>query len=277
MYLLNSWRNSLQLLKRSNCKLFFLVTLKALWPTYKVLIKYWAWLWLFLYSGIWHAVYASIISYVSSASIVDVSAVEYATLGFEITLRYLFIFAVCLSARPSVLQKNCAYFRGYWKHFIAFLILLIIFGGAIMGLLKITSQFFKYNSIATKLTLLPLACMIEVMLRGGFAIAGIAFVFGILFILDCPRSTFCLFSATKGTILMIWYNLPMCLLLIAIFNGIYFGLYELFSMFGLVGTCGIDVFSICLNLLQPIPIIVYTNVYIKWVHEQSRLYYWQPS
>jgi hypothetical protein len=109
MTLVQSWIDSLQLLKPKNLQLFALVTLKSIVEAYKLLLKYFWWLFvLTLVCGV--AVRWNPASFATAHS----------------WLYQLLLFATCLATRPSVAKKDCAYFRAHMFAFVYVAIYLII-------------------------------------------------------------------------------------------------------------------------------------------------------
>jgi hypothetical protein len=102
MTLVQAWIDSVSLLKPKNLKLFGLVTIKSIIEAYKVVAVYWSWL----------------IGLLAVCWCVDFFAVGGPFVGLyaEVASRWLFqllLFGVCLSTRPSMMQKKCDYFRSH--------------------------------------------------------------------------------------------------------------------------------------------------------------------
>src|SRR5260221_11998421 len=110
MTLLQAWADSLSLLKLKNLKLFLLVTLKSIIDAYKLLLKYWWWL-IAIMIGCF--VVPSFTTYPFMAGI-------YAHKVFDVLYQVL-MFAAVVATRPSLEQKNCAYFRTYMPYFLLFM------------------------------------------------------------------------------------------------------------------------------------------------------------
>lgn len=106
MTLIQAWIDSVSLLKPKNAQLFFLVTIKSIIGAYKIVAHYWWWL-IALIVGCYGV-------YICCADM------PLALLGSYIVSMWLFqllIFAVCLSTRPSLFEKNCFYFRSHMGYF----------------------------------------------------------------------------------------------------------------------------------------------------------------
>ena len=112
MTLFQSWADSLTLLKPKHLQLFVMVTIKSVVEAYKLYFKYFWWLLLTL------PIFLFITPDVAAAwKYNDIqSLAQYATLlGVAASLYGLLFLAACFATRPSILQKDCAYFRSQFK------------------------------------------------------------------------------------------------------------------------------------------------------------------
>lgn len=110
MTLVQSWIDSLQLLKPKNLQLFALVTLKSIVEAYKLLFKYWWWLFVLLAGCYAIFLWPSTVEQ-------QLNVGHYTLLASRLLYQLLF-FATCLATRPSIAKKDCTYFR---SHMFAFL------------------------------------------------------------------------------------------------------------------------------------------------------------
>ena len=243
MTLIQAWIDSLSLLKLKHLKLFILVTLKSIVDTYKILLKYWWWLF-----GIIVACF--IMSYHLTDSFIDYVWIKrISDWAYQILL-----FATIIATRPSLEQKNCAYFRFYMRYFLITALFLLI----------------------APLWIWP---------RG----LSVIYFFIILFYMDSIKRTTILkktlhtgdlgisiFRAIK----MIIYNYPLLLCIgLIIYIPLYFFAFLIFLYSSLI--INYIYLSLLLNiiyaLLSPIIVCLYTNIYIKKLHDQFDLYFTQPS
>jgi hypothetical protein len=150
----------------------------------------------------------------------------------------LFIFAVICSTRPSIEQKNSDYFKQQLCYF------------------PLTLAFLLPGYFLPKI----------------ISVAPIAFF--ILFYLDSvDQSLFKkagVFKAWKRTILMGVYNMPLLIIINFILRIFYIIILSCVA----VSPLAVVIISF---LLLPISGCVYTNIYIKRLHEQFELYFPQPK
>lgn len=253
MQLLQSWKDSLSLLKPSNLKLFCLVTLKLLISTYKTLLVYFWWFGLLL--GV--SYYVNIIPNITNF---------YLLIPWYIK-RVLIIFVVLLTARPSIGIKDYTYFMNYWRHFIYALFFYCVIAPAIA-----VTDFFLLNfvffgsgmgpqepgqAIFVGLFTLPIVGFI-------FACLMMISLFMVLFLLDSDGTLkSALSSLWRGT-KMFWYNLPFCL----IFMGVrYLVVFSFLSLLPIVYS------SVVIDFLFPVSLCFITNFYVKKLHEQFTVYF----
>jgi len=121
MTLVQSWIDSLTLLKPKNAQLFIMVTVKSIIETYK-LIRYWWW----VISLVWICFYAPIL----------LRAFDFVPEGgqwIDILLTIsswayqLMFFVTCMATRPSVMKKDYTYFRAQMPMFLYLVLFLIFF------------------------------------------------------------------------------------------------------------------------------------------------------
>ena len=259
MTLVQSWIDSLQLLRPKNLQLFIPVTLKSIIEAYKLMFKYFWWLivlYLICYSYVFVSSYPVIIA---------------------MGLQQLLFFMVCAITRPSIVKKDCAYFRAQlypFTYFVAFWALLIAAG------------YFSGITIPQGVQLFPFF---------------IWTVFSMLFFLDSEKNVknfgMSLFNALK----MMLFNLPAVMILYAglyffdativwitdqLLNGMHLGMMMLAEKWQwmipvLRWITRSNVFTMLYVLvpllLLPIGICTYANIYIKKLHDQFDLYVKQPQ
>lgn len=115
MTLVQAWVDSVSLLKPKNLKLFVLVTLKSILDAYKVLAKYWWWLFAIIIG-------CFVAPYVWADSIdVYLQAERISQWAYQ-----LLLFAAIVATRPSLFPKDCAYFRSNMIYFLGVAGLLFI-------------------------------------------------------------------------------------------------------------------------------------------------------
>jgi hypothetical protein len=245
MTLIQAWGDSLSLLKPKHLKLFLLVTLKSVVDTYKVLLKYWWWLFaiaILFYGTIF--LQAGIITYIWANKIADY-------LLYDILL-----FATLVTARPSLEQKNGAYFRRYMIYYLPILIYYL-------PMILLTVFFLPFG-------LLPITVIISPL-----------YIFTVLFFLDSSKKLKDFAVPFFRALKMVVYNLPLLIIVGVI---LYLPQY-IFSCINisplLIAGITIRQMHAILNifsvLLVPIALIPYINIYIKKLHDQFDLYFKQPS
>lgn len=264
MHILDSWGKTKEFFERKNFSMFTLVTLKAIKTTYGQIIKY-----LTLPALIMFCI--EIMHQKRSMSICHTLAIYI----FIVTSAIL----VHLALRPSLLRKDRHYYLSYWKHYIfllfspiwIFLGLLFFYFGALIG--------WESGSLRWHL-IVPVFVLIV------FLIAYISFT--TLFFLD-SRATFRAF--VKAHILaakMLVYNLPICAIATSTVAIVWLlwtivgcDLYYALTMKLRVLKFLVDIVfladTIIFLLFVPIIVSILSNMYIKFLHEQSDVYFDQPK
>jgi hypothetical protein len=120
--IIHYWYKSIEIVRLSNLKLLTLVTLKRTLETYRIMGKYFWWLFVFIFYSLVYAqnsyMYASLLTY-----------------GI-----FVLQFFTATACRPSMGLKNCAYFRSK-----TFLIFFYIFAFLIIGIpLIIIHKYFSF-------------------------------------------------------------------------------------------------------------------------------------
>ena len=249
MTLLQSWVDSIRLFKPKNFQLFCLVTLKSIGGASQLMIKYFWWL-ILLYLG---ATCGPLLF--ESDTLIIRSAV------FAFFLYQLLFFMVCVATRPSLIKKDCAYFRSEFGSFFNYIFF-------VLGLIGIAFSFGIFLNPTS---------------------SGIA-TFLILFFLDSPKKLKDFFRSVWHALKMALYNCPLMIGMTAfmwIINWILYFPYSLIldtdslrSLF--VGsTVGIGFLLTIESLLRILFLIIfvcfYANIYIKRLHDQLDLYITEPQ
>src|SRR5579872_2618523 len=239
MTVLQSWKDSLQLLKPKNFKLFALVTIKSIMQAYKIYLQHFGWMILLLSV-------CAIAPYFMPSQNYAFYNIQYKHIFFYTScwLYELLFLAAIFCTRPSILQKDSTYFIAQFKKIILFWIFVPIFSWS-------SATYYGY-------------------------------IFTVLFFADSEggpkRFLLSLWNALK----MVFYNFFLMWILGAV---VY--------LCGLIGASCLAKFLILQNislypyffllfnligaLLLPIGVCIYTNLYIKRLHDQFDLYFKQPE
>ncbi len=243
MTLIQSWIDSLTLLKPKNLQLFIMVTLKSIMEAYKLFIKYFWWLIVLLIVLFFIAP-----DYIAALRARDIPNIaHYITLaGLAYVVYTLSFLSVCFATRPSIEKKNCHYFRGQYQRFIFYWFLwTILFTVLAVKNVPVTSLFIitSYSSW---------------------------YIFMVLFFADSTGGLQNLFLSMWHAAKMILFNFPLLAIMGIVFHLPVFILnkYIFISplMHHIIGT-----------LLLPIGVCTYANIYIKKLHDQFDLYVTQPQ
>lgn len=259
MTLVQSWIDSLQLLKPKNFQLFMLVTLKSIIDAYKLMFKYFWWLialYLFCYSYVFVSLYPIFIA---------------------MGLQQLLFFMVCAITRPSIVKKDCAYFRSQlypFAYFVAFWTILVAIG------------YFSGITVPQWVGQLPIFVWT---------------VFSMLFFLDSEKNVKSFGMSLWYAVKMMVFNLPA---VVVLYVGLYFfdatiiwlsdqllavmhqGMLMLMTKWqwmipALRWITWSNLFTMLYMFIQllllPIGICTYANLYIKKLHDQFDLYVKQPQ
>jgi hypothetical protein len=239
MTLVQSWKDSVQLLKPKNLKLFAMVTLKSIIEAYKIYLKYFWWMILLV-------VLCAIAPYFIQLQDYAFSNIQYKHIFFYTScwLYELLFLAACFSTRPSILQKDSNYFVLQFKKIILFWIFMPLFSwssATYYGYI-FTVLFFADSEGGPKNFLLSLWKALKMIFFNLplILIVGVAIYVSGLIGIQCLAQ------------LLALYNIPV---------------YPyLFLFVNLLGA-----------LLLPMSICTYTNIYIKRLHDQFDLYFKQPE
>jgi len=159
------------------------------------------------------------------------------------SMLHFFFFIFCLAMRPSTDIKDITYFRSYIGRFWILLIVAILLG-------------------ISRVYVIPFIF--------------IGYMFSLLFVFDSRGTVNDLLRSFQNGFMMVLYNLPVCVVLWAVLASINFVLYY-FVAFALGYFGGLTMAAILYIFFVPIEVALITNLYIKFVHSQSSLYFPQPK
>ncbi len=246
MTLLQSWADSLTLLKPKHLQLFVMVTIKSIIEAYKLYFKYFWWLLLAMPLFLFFA--PDVVIAWKNNDVVSLA--HYATLlGVAASLYGLLFLAACFATRPSILQKDCAYFRIQFKKIILYWL--------VWGVLRI--MLLKY-ALAYGRMFLPI---------GNISSRSPELILFVLFFADSDGGLKNIFVSFWNALKMIIYNLPLFAVIVFAFS---FPLV-LIDKFVYISSL---VKIVIESFLMPIGVCTYTNIYIKRLHDQFDLYFKQP-
>ncbi len=253
MTLIQSWIDSLALLKPKNAQLFVMVTIKSILDTYKLMLKYWWWAVVLMIVCYYVPIMFPMIHiYEPGDTVMGISRMTFNHFAGHIAvflsfwLYELLFVAVCLSTRPSIAKKDAHYFGEQFKKSIIYWLLL-------------------------PLVLWP---------SGTSPWA----VFLVLFFIDSAGGPKNFFLSMWNALKMVVFNCP---LLVVVFGLIvYLPVWLLRNIFyngttlqhlllaSLLPTAKIAVTDNLLGaLLLPIFVCTYANIYVKKLHDQFDLYF----
>ncbi len=244
MQLIHAWKNIITFFYPSNIKFFLLITVNSILQAYKIIMKYWWWL-IVIIGGL------NVLWWQNTRFFLLISVLLY----------YLFIFVFCLSTRPSIEKKDMAYFCSY----------LLLFFPAMAGFLGI-----KLIGTSVIKFIGPLGNWQSIYLFiKTFTYA--TQVFFLFFFLDSTHSIKQFLLSFVRAIKMTIYNYPICL----IFGLSIVGIEIVFSF--IVGRWlftwkEIDLLLRAISLINifvfsPLQLSIFTNMYIKKLHEQFDYYF----
>ncbi len=266
MTLLQSWADSLQLLKPKNLQLFLMVTLKSIIETYKLMFsRFWP---LIVLLVVWFLIpylFPAIPVDIPEDTIFGISHTKFNTfvrsvafLGSYMTHELWFLL-VCFATRPSITRKDPHYF---------------------------------FNLQLKKIYLYWLFIPCISWSSGAYY----GYIFTVLFFADSDGGPKNFFRSIWNAIKMIIFNFPLVIPIGAVFYGV--GLIgrqfiePLFMpdspviqmvghLYTLQGFVPYPQFFIALNLISalllPICVCTFANIYIKRLHDQFDLYVKQPQ
>jgi len=264
MQLLQSWKESLSIFKPANFKLFVLITIKSVWETYKILFKYFWWLIILL---------VTVQFYKTALGMLILFGVP-----------LLLVYLILLIARPSVGLKNWAYFGNYILYIIPFLIMVAIlfsyYEGVYFNRPSGLTPFVSLSQIITfvfpvqfqsilqrdyRLNFLTFFMFLQVLLSPFIILFN-------LFYLDSDKSFRSIIFSFIRSLKMVLYNYPAFLIMWTVFLSLWYLLMSIlfkYFTYNVVFTIQLITFV----FLVPLLICIFTNLYIKQVHEYFDLYF----
>jgi len=264
MQLLQFWKESLSIFKPVNFKLFLLVTLKTIIQTYKVLFKYFWWLFgLLIVLGLWA---------------MSLEGTEQQALVMYLVLLRLMValfvpFIVLLIIRSSVSKKNVVYFMQHISFVIPIFSLSFLIPCFYLMIRWWAETYYNLHiplKILSILIFVPYPYLLAPVIFQVW-LSPLIILFG-LFYLDTGK----IFYSLKWAIKMIVYNYPVLFILYTVLLSIVMILWKLFFMY--LGSIDprleyILVFASVYVVLIPIFYSVVSNIYIKQVHDNFDLYF----
>lgn len=268
MQLLDSLKRSLEFFERKNLSIFCLVTLKAIKTTYGQIGRY--------------LLLPLIVGLVLGGAIKHGPTLQVVVVGL---LMGLFLLAVCLAVRSSVLKKDWRYYLSYWKHGL-YIVPLLLFAQFLMVFMPSSLIFVGtvhyYAMRAASLIIFMVSIILIVFI-----------VFTALFFLDSRVSFNSFLWSYLRSARMILHNFSVCFIVASFLSIIWVGLAQLgIKLYGgnsivhhmdFLGTGAMDLqfmiiwlVATCL-LFAPVFMTTFANLYIKWLHEQFDLYFDQPK
>jgi len=270
MHIIQAWKDSLRLFKVPQFKLFFLITVKSILQVYKIIGLYF---WPFILGIIIHHNYCDFY---------PLWLKQY-TFLIDVVLYSFFVFLIFLSIRSSVPKKTVLYYMRHLLYFFPF----ILWTGAIywFDVLVMSRKIGKvFRIIAYALSLIAGDWGIahfDVLSTGPsnttfgyipigefgqfwFVPLGVFFTF---FMLDSNGKPLTILRSLWRALIMVLYNYPAVLLLY-LFSIIVYGVI----LFAVMAT-PVALWAPWGLFLSPIPISVFANFYIKYVHDQFSIYF----
>ncbi len=271
MNILRAWKDSLSLFAPKNFKLFALVTFKTIWDGYKVMLRYWWWLYGLLI-GIWiydeHFLHESIARFSNGFEFFTRGIYLYgnaleAIAGILTGIIYFMMpFLIILSIRPSVKPKNYAYFLRY----LPLLGYIYILNALFIMILK-QAEVLIIGDVSVGL----LACIL--LFIGRFPLPLITFFS--FFLADSDKKILSSLKSLYRAFIMILYNYPLCWLVILLGAPVAYVINMMLDIPYLNTT--IILLNEVLLVGTSIYLCIWSNIYIKKLHEQSKLYFKEPS
>ncbi len=242
MQLLQCWKDSLSIFLPKNFKLFSLVTLKSLYQSFKLLGIY----------GLPFVILFITQSFIVEAVLLKYNSFVLAKYDFLIRLFFLLLSLLSLSVmmlliiRPSVKRKTLSYFYDY--------IVGVFYGITFSSLLLLSIFNIFKNFFLTYLNIVLIFFLIPIVLFSG------------LFYFDSKQRLQDLFLSLLRGFKMMIYSYPFCFIV-----GCFISMGAYISSQVLYGNqIIVRLFLVCVLMIV---ISVFTNFYIKKVHDQFNLYY----
>ena len=259
MTLVQSWIDSLTLLKPKNAQLFIMVTLKSIIEVYKLLFAYWWWLIGLIVA--WYIVAACYLLPIMLSARSWVGVVSLSIIPF--VLYQMLFLAICFATRPSIMKKDWSYFGTQYKKAIIYWLLLPV---AIVLIALSLVPIFTFLYLKNNINIFGYLWMIPILMYW-LSYFGWG-VFSVLFFADSSGGSKNFLLSVWNASKMIIFNLPLLAVI-----GICFYLPMLvFYKFIFIPPM---VRNIIGALLLPIGVCTYSNIYIKKLHDLFDLYFKQ--
>ena len=264
-YFFRSWKESISLFTPKNAKLFFLITLKSIMESYKLIVLHLGWL--FALTAILDLSYSRFCHKLSYFCLIPL-------FGWFAT-----IFGMYLIIRPSIKRKSWDYYKDNWLKFIFFIFFSIIAYSIPIAMLLIGNKIvFLTQNIHTIfyilfLPVLLIPILVTFLMPPDLIILYVSplLTFLILFILDSDGSIKSIMKSMIRALKMMIYNYPFCILIFCFF--VLCSILYTISIVNLFGRNSFLLSPIITNAFLPIPLCILTNFYIKRLHDQFGLYY----
>jgi len=215
-----------------------MVTIKSILEAYKLMFKYFWWMVLALVAILLLAPDYRAVLYAGDTR----GIAQYATMmGIAYVLYSLLLLGVCFITRPSVVKKDCSYFRTQYKKVILYWLLWFV-------LLVVSS---------ITMILTPL---LQISAYSPW------WIFLVLFCADAECGLKNLFLSMWRTLKMIIFNYPLLVVVGICFYLPIFVVNKYIFISPLVRT-------LVASLLLPIGVCTFANIYIKKLHDQFDLYF----
>jgi len=261
MYIVDSWKESFEILKPRFLKVFFLILIKSVIETCKVWFTYFWWLIaihiLFNVALLNQAIYFKIFLRFKNFS--------YFFSFFYLLFSFLVSFTLILSARPSVKRKT---FRYFWDYKFYFLLTIL---GIVTVYFPLNFFYGEMKDLLMPNILVPKNYIyfkfVKVLLNAIFIYRPIIWVFT-LFLLDSKGGLRNLFLSVYRSFKMVIFNYPFYFCVTLALGFFLDAVFLILIYFGL----GYMNFYISL-LFLPVYLCIFTNFYVKRVHEQFGLYF----
>ena len=251
--LIRSWGDSLKLLAPSSLKVWGLLTLKGLVETYKLLFKYFWWLLVSLavliYLSLHYKYYTFLVPY-----------------SFFVMAVWFFI--NLLAARPSIAKKDLRYFVGYWAYGLVALVIASIMLAIWLTITMSYQIILQYMSGGSSY---------DVSYYGKYVVEFVGtdillvkpLLFTLFFLCDTQLSLRGIFKSIWNGIKLLWYLLPLCILMGLVLKLLDVSFRYFILLFG-EGRSFVYVLAFC--LLFPFYLHILMYLYIKQIHEHPERY-----
>lgn len=288
--LLVSWGESLKIFSPKNLLQFLSATATTIVQAYRVWLKYFWWL---LVANV-------VLAFAVAVSPVPVPLggvslellVWFAKLYLHVASRFLLVFTLYLSVRPSIEPKTLSYFLSYWHYCAVYAVFYVV---ASLGLTYFNNLFYTlqlphavfYAYVHVIQNIFMIHPMVGSSYMAHFQYSSPVFIFLTLFYLDSRGGVGDLIWSVWRGIKMLVYNLPFCYLtywivghwlMMPLLSTVSTPFDELAHQY-FVGKLGLlihflEMFREALGLLYfPLLLGLFSMFYAKRVKEQPNLYY----